>query len=590
MKNHVPFLLAAAVLMALFVGLEPLLTFPIWGSDTGEYYYLTQSLVSTGHLLLNGYQGWGFGYPDFPGIFILGGAVSSAAGISPLLSLEYVVPTVGALATLPLFLLFRRLYARDSVALLGAAFAAVAFPRVFILSHPVPDTLGDFFAIGALWLFVEQRRDTRWLVPLALVAAALVVSHHLSSYFFLVAATGLVVGLELVAPRHWSVKFPLREFVILGLFAVGLFSYWTFYATSFEPVLIGGIPGVHITNLTLLASVFALATLGVLVGLALLVRLRRGLLAGRRNLVHPRWPTRRKLIRDATILGVLVFGGASLIVLFPIPGTGQSVPAVDLLWFAPLLLLVPLSAGGVPTSAMARLGPAPYALLVAVVLSGTFAGITGSQALPVERHAEWAVIAFSLVTAIALGGVAARIGDASGRKAIMVGALVLLVGVNAALAYPPPQLTDGFQEGFTAQDIGVASWMSTLLPQGSVLASDHRLSDLYFGLSGNPATWYTTCHLFLGTAAECTPYPGNATQATLSELNASKAPFKPERVDAIAVDSVMVTDGVALDPSKPALPMNSTQLTFLEGPLFVLLYENGLQEVWWVAAPLPTSS
>ncbi|MCL5984339.1 MAG: hypothetical protein M1143_02035 [Candidatus Thermoplasmatota archaeon] len=44
----------------------------------------------------------------------------------------------------------------------------------------------------------------------------------------------------------------------------------------------------------------------------------------------------------------------------------------------------------------------------------------------------------------------------------------------------------------------------------------------------------------------------------------------------------MISVGVALDPAQYAYPMNATQLKFLQGPQFVLLYENGPQEVWWV--------
>ena len=38
---------------------------PIWGSDSGEYLYLTRYLVENGMMLNEDYIGWGRAYPDF---------------------------------------------------------------------------------------------------------------------------------------------------------------------------------------------------------------------------------------------------------------------------------------------------------------------------------------------------------------------------------------------------------------------------------------------------------------------------------------------------------------------------------------------
>jgi hypothetical protein len=579
MRFYVLVLLAAVLFLALFIGLEPLLTYPIWGSDTGEYCYLTQYLTTHGSLLVNGYTGWGSGYPDFPGIFILSGAVAESTGISSLVSLEYVVPILGALATVPLFLLFRRLFHNDGVALLGAAIAAVVFPRVFIISHPTPDALGDFLAISALWMFVEQRRDVRWFIPLTAVSVALIMSHHLSSFYFLLSAIGIMVGLELVAPRRWSLRFPMREFAFIGGFVATLFAYWGLYATAFSQQIIPqGIPSLHLS----LGSLFILLGAGTIVGLvflAVLVHLRRTRLGVGRSPLHLRWPTTRKLYRDASILTVLAFGGVCALIFVPIPGTGQTFLPLDVIWFTPFLLLVPLTAGGIPTSSASRLGFAPYVWLIAIFFVVAFSAATNSQALPVSRSVEYVAIALSLMVSVAVGGLIGRLDTPMRRRAAVVGAVVLLVGLNAVTAYPPSQLTLGFQEGFTYQDLAEASWAASSLPAHSVMASDHRLSDLYFGLSGNNATWSTTCHLFLGNTSACNSYDGNET--AVQELASTLAPHSHQPVDAVAVDQTMVSSGVALDPSQPALPMNSTALAFLQGPSFTLLYENGAQEVWW---------
>ena len=581
LQLHVLVLLSAIFCLALFLAWEPLLSFPIWGSDTGEYYYLTHYLVQHGSLLLQGYSGWGFGYPYFPGMFVLSGAIAEAFGASPLFALQVVIPLTGALSLFPLFLLARKILPSDGAALVGAGIASVVFPRIFILSHPVPDTLGDLLALGSLWMFVEQRRDARWLLPLTLTVSALVVSHHLSSYFFLLSAVSILVGLEFVSPGRWSARFPLREFVFLGGFTSLLFAYWSLYAVPFRQILLEGLPFLH-NHPSLAPPLELAATLFMLGILGLLVQLRRTRFSGVRSLLRPNWPTTRKIYRDGIILAVLIFGGASLLIFFPIPGTGQMAPPVDVLWFTPLLVLVPFSTGGIRLSAISRLGPSPYVWLVGLIVSVTLTAGLNVQAIPLARQAEYVVLAMSMVCAIGIGGLFARLEGSTWKSVAAAGLVVLAIGANALVAVPPPQVTDGFQEGFSHQDITEASWMAASLSHGSTLASDHRLSDLYFGLSGNPATWWTTCYLFLGNSSECPSYPGNVSQAVQSELNGSGAPTVVRPVNAVAVDGTMISVGVALDPAQYAYPMNATQLKFLQGPQFVLLYENGPQEVWWV--------
>ena len=118
----------------------------------------------------------------------------------------------------------------------------------------------------------------------------------------------------------------------------------------------------------------------------------------------------------------------------------------------------------------------------------------------------------------------------------------------------------------------MVTWMAREMAPGSVLAADYRLSDLYFGFSGNPATWSNAGPLFLSP---------NRT-AALQQLAGTRAPSRTLPIDLVAVDATMRTTGVALNPSSLALPMASQALTRFSEPPFVVVYENGPQEVWWV--------
>jgi 4-amino-4-deoxy-L-arabinose transferase-like glycosyltransferase len=83
MKKWVIISLAVIFFVAIFMRLLPLTQYAVWGSDTGEYYYLTNKLSENGHISTQ-YNGWGFGYPYFPGMFYLAGSLSFLLGVDNL--------------------------------------------------------------------------------------------------------------------------------------------------------------------------------------------------------------------------------------------------------------------------------------------------------------------------------------------------------------------------------------------------------------------------------------------------------------------------------------------------------------------------
>lgn len=562
---------AAAFL--LFVALEPLLGFALFGSDTGEYYRLTSALATTGHLPIGAaYGGWGQFYPDFPGIFLVAAGSAGALGVGPLGALSVVLPALGALAFAPLFLLFRRMFPHDAIALAGAALGSVAMPRMFSVAHPAPLALGDFFVVAALWMFVEGRRDRRWYLPLALTVAALVVTHHLSTYLFVVSAVGGLLLLELWRPGSWSARFPTRE-LALGFAAVaGALVYWLEYAPDFRAIVVQGVPsalalpGAGLLGLLVAAAAIAFGLAG------LLIRWRRRR-ARPRGFV--RLPGDASVVRDLVVIGAIIFVGIGLLVVLPLPGTTQRTTLGAVAFFAPVLLLAPLASGSRRLLTMSRLGPFALTWLAALGLSALFGIVTNSPVILPARHAEYLLIPAGFLVAVVAGWVIARAGDRYGRRALAAGgvALVLLVGANAAIVYPPPADFGGFQEGLTWPDAALWAWVGIAVPPGAVVASDHRLSSMVFGFDGTRATWDSTPELFTGS---------NWSLASL-ELAGSYAPHTSRAVEVVAIDATMHS-GVALDPSAPALPLSPSALLWFAAPPFLPLYENGEQAVYWVAS------
>src|SRR3989442_10352643 len=104
MRKSAAIALGAIVLGAIAVRLAPLWSFLYWGSDTAEYFSILRNLVRTGHVSTT-YYGWGVTYPYFPGVFFPQAGLVELGGLRPPTVLNLLVPGIGALAVLPMFLL-----------------------------------------------------------------------------------------------------------------------------------------------------------------------------------------------------------------------------------------------------------------------------------------------------------------------------------------------------------------------------------------------------------------------------------------------------------------------------------------------------
>ncbi len=587
MRPDAVLLLFGLALVLVFLALEPFLSYALFGSDTGEYFRLTSDLLSTGTLPHgSAYTGWGTAYPDFPGIYLLAGAGAGALGLSAFSALTVLVPVVAVLSVFPLFLLFRRLYPNDTVAILGAAFASVAMPRLFSIAHPAPLALGDFLCVAALWMLVEGRRDARWYLPLSLTAGALVVTHHLSSYFFAVSALGGILLLELWRPGLWSRRFPSRELVFLAGFLTATLAFWFYGTTSFvSKVLLPSVgPGVGFAGFEALG----LVALGLT---ALLLRWRRGRPRSTRAWV--RLPTERSFVRDMLAIAVIVFALISVVLFVPVPGTGQVTTPAAILWFAPVLGLGLLCAGSRRVPTAARLGPfaltwtgalgASAAALIAVSAAGGWLRLADATSLAAtlspSRHVEYLMIPIGLLVAISAARLVALAGDRGGRRAVVAASLgvVVLLAANAAIVYPPQADFGGFEEGLTHDDAALWLWVGIAAPPSWAVASDHRLSSMIFGFDGNPATWDSTPALFNGNASA---WPSAVAELRLAQV---PTPNLVHPIDLVVVDSVMYS-GVALNPADLAQPLSVAAIAWFEALPFVVLYENGPNVVYLVDA------
>src|SRR6266704_5496832 len=232
MRKSTAVALAAIVLGAIAVRLSPLWSFLYWGSDTAEYFSILRGLVRTGHVSTI-YPGWGVTYPFFPGVFFPQAGLAELGGLDVPTVLNLLVPVMGAFAVVPMFLLAVRIARDDRIGLFAATFLAGAIPHAYTTAHAAPATLGDLLALTGLVLFLRLRTDRRAMTPLLLVSGALVFTHHLSLYFFILMVLGALVIRGLARPWRTDAE-SSRQVTFAVVLIGGTFAYWFGYATAFR--------------------------------------------------------------------------------------------------------------------------------------------------------------------------------------------------------------------------------------------------------------------------------------------------------------------------------------------------------------------
>src|SRR5437016_7553646 len=121
MRKSTAVALAAVALVSIAVRLSPVASFLYWGSDTGEYFSILRALVRGDHRSTT-YYGWGVTYPYFPGMFFAQAGFVALGGLDVPTTINLLVPVLGALGVLPMFLVAHRMTSDDRFALFAAAF------------------------------------------------------------------------------------------------------------------------------------------------------------------------------------------------------------------------------------------------------------------------------------------------------------------------------------------------------------------------------------------------------------------------------------------------------------------------------------
>ena len=556
--------LTALVLGSIAVRLSPLWSFLYWGSDTGEYFALLRSLVQTHHVSTM-YDGWGVTYPYFPGMFFVQVGLVDLAALDLPTVLNLLVPILGALSVLPMFLIARRATGEDRVALFAAALLVGAIPHAYTTAHPAPATLGNLLALAGLLLFLRLRTDRTAIVPLVLVTGTLMATHHLSLYFFLLMVLGTIIVQGLARPWRWTAG-SKREVAYASLLLAGTFVYWLVYATTFREFIL---TDVDIRPWWALLVLFGLGL--VFLGGIIYARTRIGWR------YRPRYPgLRYRGTAYASAVGVILILGI-VSVLFGVPGTTFRVSPEGLLYFVPLVLLISFSAPGRKFLDFDRDGLPVNAWLVVLLVSAIVGIVVAPRVLIPYRHMEYLVVPFAILSGVGFVRLL-DLGAVRGRFRVVASMAIGLAFVaNAFTGVPPPSTLAGWREGTIPAALDPAYWARD--HASGLVVSDHHGSTTVFGFGGLNATWDRTRAPFL-------PVSLNDPYAGLSRID---SPSGQRDGTYVWIDQDMEA-GVRLTPWEAATPMDPVVVAKFDASPFLKVFDNGYARVYWIAwGCLPTT-
>lgn len=555
MKKWVLLALFAVFFLAVFMRLLPLTQYAIWGSDSGEYYQITTQLASDGYVSTD-YNGWGFGYPYFPGMYYLTGAAHFLTGVDILWAMILIIPIVASISVLIVFFIAKMLFKNDVGGIFASTFVAVAMPHVFTTSHPMPGSLGDVLLLSTILFLFFSFKSRKFILLLILSALALTITHHLSSYFLFIAVFGGLFISEML--KSEDKKEARVQWGFLIFFLTLLFFYWTVAAPSFAEKVVSSAFDLPFW------VVFSVGYVALFLAY-ILIKLRRHFNWSYR----PKFPEAHRQLMMFLLLLLILFFVLGFLALVKIPGTNINLNPNVALLFSPLVMLLTFTSIGAGYLRFYKNGMVIYGWIIAMVLSLVIAILTSNKVLLTYRHPQYIMPPLALVMGVGMVMMFNALGDDKRRfkKGLTVGLVVLLIGLTSLSAYPSKEIIGGFQEGTSQEDMQAVFWARESLNEGATVATDHRMSSMLFGFAGLNATW---------DEADKTLHSASYEECR-DEIESIKIPSGEKSVDYVLLDDD-IKEGVALLQWENAEPMSLEAQKKFENWPFVKLYEaNGVE-------------
>lgn len=542
-----------------------------WGLDFGIYYGLTNSFIQTKEII-NPYNGWGSSYQFFPVLYIITGVSHFITGIPVIDLLSKIAPIFGGLTVTIFYFVVYALIKDKKVALISSAILAVIVFHVYQTSHAAPLTIGHFFMMLSIYFFIKYQKNPVFSVPLIISTGLLILSHHFSTYFYIISISFMYFGY--ISKRRKLNRQAILILVYIILMSIASFSYWFFVA---KPVYNW-----------VISENFLIPSYGIILLYYLFIFL--GIFFA------TKWYTFKKSLdpffshlninRNQKI--VLVFLVTLIILIIAsftgIPGVHVKITALAIIYSLPMIFLISLSYTGLSYLQNVRNDFLIKAWIFGIFLSFLYS-LTFAKLLP-DRHLEYLIVPMCIPAAFILKEILdnhpirnlknytiSSIGIPiepirHKRNVIVITSVIFLFLTNMMVAYPSIDSLNSIDERVSVSCINVIEWMKGNVTNKSIIASDHRLEMIIwaegFNITyGNTNTTWT---------AENISYCTNE----LLNLNISY----------ILIDDIIRDKVVNIDIGKYYYMTNESYNKFTSWP-FELVYRNATinnlnEEIHWV--------
>jgi hypothetical protein len=594
--------------IAIIIRALPGWTNAAWGCDFGIYYGQTLKLVGSWELY-NPYTGWGSSYNYFPVLYAINAFAHWVTGLDVLTIMPKLTPIFGGLTVLIFYFLVYELMKNRKIALLSSLILAVLPFHVYQLSHASPLTMGHFFMVLSLWLFLKYRKDTLYGLPLIISTGLLIMSHHLTTYFFLISLI-VIVFFENTAKGKWT-NHVRKDVFYIFVTSIMIFAYWAFIATTvWESFMRAGfaIGGVRIESIYLVILFYA-----VFFGLFGLVKLLWRFNAFLNERVKTKtnifikilWRTNPFIKKKKSSLKSCLFKFfIALVIMYsamiyytrvPLPWTNFPLPQIVVVLATPLVIIFAFTVSGFRFTHHVRNGYFIRGWLIALLVSFLYGLLSNSGIILPHRHIEYLMYPVAIISVFGIGAIfygfnfdtlfekivkLIRNGFSyfKGKKVFktcQIAGIVLIVGVvatNAIIPYEIHHLLGQSHEDITVEDVStIVLWMEDNLDKNSsVVASDHRLERIAEAVGFN-TTKDEAVNIW---AAE------NLSEY-IDELMGIGRNYS--RVTHVIVDDIMKDIVVHVGFKKPGIYITNETWTggydkFLQQP-FILIYRNETEAI-----------
>jgi hypothetical protein len=384
-KRHI--FLALSLIIAIFIRLYPLKNYAVWGSDSGEYYFLSNYLYEYGNLSLE-YGGWGRTYPYFPGMFIVVVWIARLFGISVLSSMRFSIPILASLSVVLLYFIATEIFKDKKVALLSSLFLSVFVVHVYSTSKPMPGSLADPLLLGCILLLLKSYKSKSYLPFLYLTTITLVITHHMSTYFLIISLLGGILIRE-ISNKAYSKKLKVELPYTLFLLS-STFIFWYGFTNFSEHILSSAIPS--IPSWAYIPSAY----LG-LIFLAMLIYGFKGKL-----FFHFTYPGAKEFLKRYFMI-LLIFTMISLIIIVTsVPGTSIQIGIDAFVWGLPAIIFISFHTIGTKIVSAYENGGFVYGWILAIVISLLVGAVMHSHTLIPYRHLQYIAPPFVLLSSLGI--------------------------------------------------------------------------------------------------------------------------------------------------------------------------------------------